>query len=204
MLLGPSWRSWWWCFLCCRLADAKGSCANYFGGAVQDPTVLTTVIDPDVFSGFPFGNLTFIHHSGPDSQCISPGPPRGCHRYFVASYGTARSCEAVAPGCALVGADRAAALAGTMDGADLFDRGTGVLKSCAACLQGVDVRCWHAPATEPVRCNCPGTATAVEDTAPSTAAVVGATVAACAALAGVFSAASKRRAAAARGTGLLQ
>lgn len=182
----------------------RGPCADYFGAAVQNPAVLSTVIDPDVTKGFPFGHETFVHYSGPRSRCIAPSPPQGCHRYFVASYGSPQSCAATEPGCALIGTDGAAALAGNMDTDGLFDRGTGVLKSCAACLQGVTIHCWQAPADEPVACGCPGTVAAVAGTAPSAAAVAGATVAACVVVAAVVVAVASKKRATARSRGLLQ
>jgi hypothetical protein len=63
------------------LAAAKGPCTDYFGHDVDSNATtgtLWTVADVDVHAGFPFGNETFIHHSGPHSACHSPGPPAGC------------------------------------------------------------------------------------------------------------------------------
>lgn len=62
-------------------AVAKGPCTDYFGRDVDSNSTtgtLWTVADVDVHAGFPFGNETFIHHSGPHSACHSPGPPAGC------------------------------------------------------------------------------------------------------------------------------
>ena len=61
--------------------SAKGPCTDYFGSDVDSNATtgtLWTVADVDVHAGFPFGNETFIHHSGPHSACHSPGPPAGC------------------------------------------------------------------------------------------------------------------------------
>ena len=134
---------------------AKGPCEDYFGkgvGSNSTEGLLWTVADTDVHAGFPFGNETFIHHSGPDSLCISPGPPAGCHRYYVASYAADRCTEE----CRLLGG-RAERLAGTIDAAGAFDRGSGVLNGCMGCLTAVKISCWGAPADAPRPCPCPGT-----------------------------------------------
>jgi len=110
------------------------------------------VADVDVHAGFPFGNETYMHHTGPGSACVAPGPPAGCHRYYVAQYDAAK-CT---PPCVLHGG--AKALAGNMDkaGADAaFDRASGVLKTCFGCLKSVAISCWAAPADAPVKCPCP-------------------------------------------------
>ena len=60
----------------------KPACQYYFGENVNDSNVEITVVDPDVFDGYPVGNLTYMHHTGVGSECISPAPPAGCHRYF--------------------------------------------------------------------------------------------------------------------------
>lgn len=108
------------------------------------------MLDPDVTEGFPHGFLSFVHHAGPGSVCIPPGPPVGCHRYFVVTYSD--GCD---PFCPLVTGE-AAALAGKRDLAGNFDRGNGVLLACRDCVKGVSVTCWAAPALEPVQCSCPG------------------------------------------------
>ena len=60
----------------------KPDCTYYFGSDVTDDSLQITVIDPDVTDGYPTGDKTFMHHTGPNSACVSPGPPAGCHRYF--------------------------------------------------------------------------------------------------------------------------
>ena len=57
------------------MAQGKGPCTDYFGPVDVGGTV-TTVLDPDVPSGFPTGRLGKVHHSGPDSVCLPPGPPK--------------------------------------------------------------------------------------------------------------------------------
>ena len=133
---------------------AKGPCTDYFGKDVDSNATtgtLWTVSDVDVHAGFPTGNETFIHHSGPHSECHSPGPPAGCHRYYVASY-DASKCTST---CPLLNG-KAQALAGTIDTTGAFDRAAGVLKGCFECLADVKVTCWGAPSTSPVACKCPG------------------------------------------------
>ena len=61
---------------------SKPNCTFYFGSDVDDDSLQITVVDPDVAAGYPLGDKTFMHHTGPGSACISPGPPAGCHRYF--------------------------------------------------------------------------------------------------------------------------
>ena len=132
----------------------KGPCSQYFGADVNSAAtsgVLYTVADTDVHDGFPFGDATFIHHSGPGSACKAPGPPKGCHRYYVASYESARCASS----CPLIDG-RAKALAGTMDTGGAFDRSAGVLRGCAGCVTSVAIRCWAAPGSNPVPCRCPG------------------------------------------------
>jgi hypothetical protein len=132
----------------------KGLCTQYFGADVNSTStsgVLYTVADTDVHDGFPFGDATFIHHSGPGSLCKAPGPPKGCHRYYVASYESARCASS----CQLING-RAKKLAGTMDTGGAFDRSAGVLKGCEGCVQSVAIRCWAAPSSNPVPCRCPG------------------------------------------------
>ena len=134
--------------------DNKGACTAYFGKDVDSNATtgtLWTVADVDVHMGFPFGNETFIHHSGPGSECHSPGPPAGCHRYYVASY-EASKCTA---SCPLMNGN-ARGLAGNIDSTAAFDRAAGVLKGCFECLKHVEVSCWGAPADNPVKCKCPG------------------------------------------------
>ena len=128
----------------------KGPCTDYFGPVDQDGN-LTTVVDPDVMEGFPFATKTFVHHVGPNSVCLSPGPPEGCHRYYIVSY-EATKCPS---DCPLVDGT-GAKLAGKMDTSGLFDRANGMLLSCAACATGASIACWHAPANAPVHCACPG------------------------------------------------
>ena len=131
-------------------ADGKGPCQNYFGTAVT--TGVTTVVDPDITAGFPSTMGTFVHHVGdPSTLCVSPGPPGGCHRYYVASYDM-KACPASCP----LKAGSGAPVAGKLDVNDAFDRANGLLKECAACAKNVTIACWHAPADEPVRCSCPG------------------------------------------------
>lgn len=81
----------------------------------------------------------------------APGPPEGCHRYIVVEYAIA-SCPA---SCPLVDGS-AKSLAGRKDPDENFDRANGVLKACKACAVGAKLACWHAPASEPVKCACPG------------------------------------------------
>ena len=128
--------------------NAKGPCQDYFG-PMDDAGNLTTVVDPDVTQGFPFAYKTFVHHTGPSSQCLSPGPPLGCHRYYVVQY---RGCALPCP----LADGSAARYAGAIDKDGHFDRANGVLKSCAACARSVDIQCFQAPASEPTRCSCPG------------------------------------------------
>lgn len=134
--------------------NAKGPCTDYFGKDVnsnETAGTLWTVADVDVHVGFPKGNETFIHHSGPKSECHSPGPPAGCHRYYVASYEAAK-CSTT---CPLLNG-QAHGLAGTIDTTGAFDRAAGVLRGCFECLTDVKVTCWGAPADAPVACTCPG------------------------------------------------
>jgi rubredoxin len=139
-----------------RASGDKGPCTDYFGPDVDSNATtgtLWTVADTDVHEGFPFGNETFVHHSGPHSECFSPGPPKGCHRYYVASY-EASKCGA---SCPLVGGG-ARGLAGNIDTKGAFDRASGVLKGCFDCLLAVKIACYAAPADAPVSCTCPGSA----------------------------------------------
>eukprot|EP01052_Picozoa_sp_SAG31_P038525 SAG31_NODE_5168_length_2702_cov_2.425663_1_plen_355_part_00 len=133
---------------------AKGPCTQYFGEDVDSNSTtetLWTVADVDVHAGFPIGNETFIHHSGPNSECHSPGPPAGCHRYYVASYDAARCAST----CPLLDG-HAKSLAGSIDVDGVFDRAAGVLKGCFDCVIDVQVTCWGAPADMPRACRCPG------------------------------------------------
>ena len=100
------------------VASAKPDCQHYFGSDVTDG--LKTVVDVDVFTGYPTGNLTFVHYSGPGSKCASPSPPKGFHRYYKVTYSS--EC-----------ADKIASvkdLAGSIDTNGAFDRASGVLKGC--------------------------------------------------------------------------
>lgn len=130
----------------------KLPCEHYFG-PVDVGGNITTVVDPDVTEGFPFSFKTFVHHAGPTSECHAPGPPAGCHRYYVVTY---RKCSQPCP----LADGSAARLVGTIDTAELFDRANGILKACAACAVSASITCWHAPAADPVRCVCPGTSAA--------------------------------------------
>ena len=47
-------------------------------------------------------------------------------------------------------------MAGNLDKAGNFDRATGILISCASCVTDVQIKCFNAPADEPVKCACPG------------------------------------------------
>ena len=94
---------------------------------------------------------TFIHHSGPGSQCISPGPPSGCHRYYVVHYASSK-CYAT---CPLING-KAASLAGNVDSDGVFDRANGMLKACGSCAEKVTIACYKSPATDPIKCACPG------------------------------------------------
>ena len=131
-------------------AAAKGPCTDYFGPVDATPNV-TTVIDPDVTQGFPFAFDTFVHHSGPGSACFAPGPPAGCHRYYVVDYDLA-SCSATCP----LADGSAKSLAGKKDTEGNFDRANGVLKACKECAVGAKMACYQAPSSEPVKCACPG------------------------------------------------
>lgn len=135
--------------LAAERASGKGPCQKYFGNEVLSGA--TTVLDPDVHEGFPFGFESFIHHVGKGSVCISPGPPQGCHRYYVVSYDST-ACPA---SCPLING-QGPSMAGKIDANHSFDRANGILKACAACAKNVTIACWHAPASEPVRCSCPG------------------------------------------------
>ena len=132
------------------LAMAKGPCEDYFG-PVDQHGLATTVLDPDVKLGFPYGTLSKVHHAGPGTICAPPGPPNGCHRYYVANYAP-KQCPSA---CPLVDGS-AKELAGQLDTSNAFDRATGILSSCAACVESVKMVCWGAPADEPVKCACPG------------------------------------------------
>lgn len=127
----------------------KGPCTDYFD--IEDGQGnYTTVVDPDITAGLMSTMFkTFIHHSGPGSACKSPGPPSGCHRYYVVKY---TNCSA---GCPLTDGS-AQGLAGNIDDTDAFDRANGMLKACAACATSVNIECYGAPADEPVKCACPG------------------------------------------------
>ena len=134
-------------------------CARYFGpleAHTWNSSTLTTIVDVDVFVGFPRGDQTFVHHAGPTSACVRPTPPVGCHRYYVAQY-----VGCTAP-CAL-STGNVTALAGRMDTTGAFDRANGVLQSCASCLHGVSLYCLgpSSPLPEyrdqPISCACPGT-----------------------------------------------
>jgi hypothetical protein len=135
-----------WCFA--DVGEAKGPCEDYFG-PMDSAGNLTTVVDPDVTEGFPFAYSTFVHHSGPGSVCFSPGPPKGCHRYYVVQY---RNCDLPCP----LADGSASKYAGARDDDGRFDRANGILRACAACATSVEIQCFHAPASEPVRCACPG------------------------------------------------
>ena len=133
-------------------------CAQYFGRSeaqAWNSSVFTTIVDVDVFVGFPRGDQTFVHHAGPTSVCIQPSPPTGCHRYYVAHY---TGCTAP---CALTTGD-ATELAGRMDDTGAFDRANGVLRSCASCLQQVSLYCLGPSSplpqyrNHPITCACPG------------------------------------------------
>jgi NADPH2:quinone reductase len=129
-------------------AVAKGPCTDYFGPV--DSSGFTTVVDPDITAGLMSTQFeTFIHHSGPSSKCLSPGPPSGCHRYYVVHYSGCNSSCPLTDGSA-------ASLAGNRDTGGVFDRGNGMLKSCGACAKEVQVKCYGAPADAPVKCPCPG------------------------------------------------
>merc|ERR1739841_100956 len=105
----------------------------YFGDFSQTDNFVT-VVDPDVFNGFPVGNLTYIHHSGADSKCLRPAPPGGCHRYYMVFYDKDTCME-------LNG--MAANLAGNLDKDDLFDRASGVFKPCWDSVLSVEMTCWQ-------------------------------------------------------------
>mmetsp|Transcript_56537 Transcript_56537/g.93434 ORF Transcript_56537/g.93434 Transcript_56537/m.93434 type:complete len:151 (-) Transcript_56537:238-690(-) len=137
--------------LSCADAEArkrKGPCADYFD-IQENGANFTTVVDPDITEGLMSTMFrTFIHHSGPGSKCLSPGPPSGCHRYYVVHYA---NCAASCP----LTDGSAAGLAGSVD-VDRFDRGNGMLKACASCVTSVSIACYGAPASAPVKCACPG------------------------------------------------
>jgi hypothetical protein len=139
--------------------EAKGPCETYFGPMDAAGNV-TTVVDPDVTEGFPFAYKTFVHHSGPGSVCYSPGPPNGCHRYYIVQY---RDCNLPCP----LADGSAAKYAGALDTDGHFDRANGVLLACAGCARSVEIQCFHAPASEPVRCACPGTSASPKGTKAS-------------------------------------
>ena len=153
--------------------SAKGPCTDYFG-PVDAGGNFTTVVDPDITTGLMSTSFeTFIHHSGPSSKCLSPGPPGGCHRYYVVHYS---GCDASCP----LTDGTAAALAGNRDTGGVFDRANGMLKSCGACATEVKIECYGAPADDPVKCACPGSdwkGAASQRKVPSTMTAVVATAA---------------------------
>eukprot|EP00466_Bigelowiella_natans_P000108 jgi/Bigna1/84802/estExt_fgenesh1_pg.C_10089 len=121
----------------------KPPCTFYFG---QDVTKsYTTVVDVDVPNGFPTANLTFIHHSGPGSECLSPAPPKGCHRYYRVDY--TEDCKPLGDG-SLVD------LAGNIDSQGIFDRASGVLKGCETSVKNFQKYCFGPPTDSPEQCAC--------------------------------------------------
>lgn len=137
--------------LACHFVSGLPPCSFYFGPAINQTNAFITVADPDVFDGYPTGNLTFVHHSGPGSICHVPAPPAGCHRYYVATYNK----EGCPNTCDLVNGN-AKHFAGHFDTAGHFDRAAGVLKTCFSCLKSVQMHCWSAPVDNPQPCPCPG------------------------------------------------
>ena len=146
---------------------STSQCEDYFGDIEDQDGTVTTVVDPDVTEGWPFARLTFVHHSGPGSACLSPAPPKGCHRYYVATY-TTSECPST---CPLI-TGTAANFTGKRDLDGRFDRANGILSACAECAASVSLVCWRAQAKDPQRCACPGAAPSrgggllLEDPAP--------------------------------------
>lgn len=139
-------------------------CEYYFGSNVNK--TLATVVDIDAWDGFkgdnPKGvdNITMVHHSGPGSICW-PAAPNGCHRYMKVIYDD--TCEALVDGSMrdYAGHIDSPLAAGILtnpfwDGEEKFDRGNGVLKSCADSVISVDMMCYTGPASDPQVCSCPG------------------------------------------------
>ena len=127
-----------------------GTCDQYFGEHSEP----FTVFDPDGQSGFPSTDgkfAAFIHHAGPGTDCGRPGPPAGCHRYYVVEYA---DCDTAT--CPIASFGGGANLTFTHDPTGAFDRATGILRACVGCVTSVRLSCWHAPASDPVPCACPG------------------------------------------------
>eukprot|EP01062_Namystynia_karyoxenos_P041019 TRINITY_DN29833_c0_g1_i1.p1 TRINITY_DN29833_c0_g1~~TRINITY_DN29833_c0_g1_i1.p1 ORF type:complete len:213 (+),score=56.81 TRINITY_DN29833_c0_g1_i1:60-641(+) len=126
----------------------KQLCQHYFGHGVNSTERLITVVDVDVRDGYPLGNMTMVHHSGPYSACYSPGPPSGCHRYIRVEYAR---CPALSdgPGGAHVG------WAGALDARGRFSRASGALRACEGAVAARAVTCWGPPGGQPRPCNCP-------------------------------------------------
>jgi len=142
----------------------KGPCQDYFGAVegTHDPehhhdpwwraadTSIISVIDLDIGftensagycrdSGMPLP-CKYIHYAGPASECISPGPPDGCHRYVKVEYSECNALKDSPPE--------------GIDTANLFDQ-RGVYTACADKVINRETSCWGPPAGEPVACECP-------------------------------------------------
>ncbi|GAB5360952.1 hypothetical protein AAMO2058_000672500 [Amorphochlora amoebiformis] len=123
----------------------KGDCESFFG-ALNSTDMLITVSDVDVFDGFPYANETFVHYAGPGSECISPAPPKGCHRYYRVTY---------SPDCLAISSGLLRPLSGTIDTQEIIDRASGVIKGCGEHVINWSQFCYGAPAEDPIKCNCP-------------------------------------------------
>jgi len=137
------------------LAQGKGPCEDYFG----DVSGAVTVIDPDVgltdASG-PYCDgagharpCTFIHYAGLGTECISPGPPDGCHRYIKTTYDkTNLKC---------MSALKKLNITGSVDVDDVFTTdGVYTQGGCSdAAVVSREVHCYGPPASEPQQCECP-------------------------------------------------
>ena len=94
----------------------------------------------------------FIHHSGLDSLCISPGNPdtEACHRYHVVTYDK----------CAALENGSSAHLAGNVDVGNVFNS-NGVLKGCEGNVLSITVVGYvgdaskSPPADHQLRCTIP-------------------------------------------------
>eukprot|EP00401_Gymnodinium_catenatum_P044013 CAMPEP_0117573242 /NCGR_PEP_ID=MMETSP0784-20121206/60842_1 /TAXON_ID=39447 /ORGANISM="" /LENGTH=213 /DNA_ID=CAMNT_0005371779 /DNA_START=16 /DNA_END=657 /DNA_ORIENTATION=- len=125
----------------------KPSCGTYFGDDVNRSGLLITVVDIDTESGIPM-----VHKSGPFSQCYSPTPEIGTHRYVKAYYSRCLPIEEGWSGQYMT-------WVGQADRAGRFNRKTGVLNACAGEAKFIEYSCWKPPARLPSKVLCPGAMT---------------------------------------------
>jgi len=128
----------------------KPYCQHYFGADTNRTGLLITVVDLDVRTGYPLGQNTMVHHSGPYSRCFSPGPPFGVHRYVKTYYSRCAALQDGPDGAHV-------SWTGNSDTEGRFSRTTGVLLQCAGHVVGREVTCWMPPASAPVQVDCPNT-----------------------------------------------